>query len=92
MVVRAVGSRAQFKSIHPFFQLTLTFGAALHTSDTVMTSDIDMVENDGIYTGDECESPYWTVASNFTVANQSSRFKKKGKSNWKRKKFNNQNK
>ena len=58
-----------------------------------MASDTDsIVESDRNYTGDECESPYWPLAGNFTVRNQSSRFKKKGKCNWKKKKFNNQTK
>ena len=55
-----------------------------------MTSDFEsMIENDRMSTGgDECESPYWASAGNFTAGNKKSKFKKRGKFQSKKKKSN----
>ena len=73
-----------------FFQLTLAYGGALLTSDNAMTSDFEsMIENDRMSTGgEECESPYWASAGNFTAGNKKSKFKKRGKFQSKKKKSN----
>ena len=45
-----------------------------------MISDFDgMAENDRMSAGNECDSPYWASAGNFTAGNKKSKFKKKGR-------------